>query len=110
MNATDTRRYSSKSQPNTRATAPRDNRVLMVRLVQRTSARGTVYLTGWLGRARLVGFMGEPDEQGNAVWDIYCAEPAPRQEEKAPANTAAHRQDDRERGRYPAYHRADDRP
>ena len=83
---------------------PREPRVLLMQLAQRTSAKGTAYLTGWLGKAKLVGFKGEPDQWGNETWLVYAAEPSPRQEEKAPANPSAHRQDDHDRGRHPAYH------
>jgi hypothetical protein len=52
--------------------------VLLMTLSQRTSGKGNTYLSGWLGKARLVGFRGEDDERGNPVWQIYAAEPAPR--------------------------------
>jgi hypothetical protein len=66
----------------------REPKVLLMQLTQRTSGRGTTYMTGWLGKAKLVAFKGEPDEQGNERWDIYAAEPQPRgswQSEKASA-------------------------
>jgi hypothetical protein len=38
-------------------------KVLLLELAQRTSARGTVYLTGWMAKVRLVGFLApEPNE------------------------------------------------
>ena len=67
---------------------PHEPKVLLMQLTQRTSGRGTTYMTGWLGKAKLVAFKGEPDEQGNERWDIYAAEPQPRgsrQSEKASA-------------------------
>jgi hypothetical protein len=64
---------------------PRQPKVLLVRFVQKMSQRGTIYLRGWMGSARLVGFLSnEPDKDGNQVWDIYAAEPAPR--ESGPAS------------------------
>jgi hypothetical protein len=34
----------------------------------------------WVGRARIVGFKAEPDENGNARWDVYATEPEQRRE------------------------------
>jgi hypothetical protein len=54
-------------------------RVLLLTLSERTSARGTTYLTGWAGRAKLVGFKAkEPDKYGNEVWEVYATEPEPK--------------------------------
>jgi hypothetical protein len=54
-------------------------RVLLVKLTQKMSAKGTVYLSGWMGAARLVGFADrEPDRDGNQVWNIFAAEPGKR--------------------------------
>ena len=52
-------------------------KVLLMQLTQRTSQRGTVYLSGWLGKAKLVGFMAT-DEDGGLRWDIFAAEPGKR--------------------------------
>jgi hypothetical protein len=57
---------------------PREPRVLLMQLTQRVSERGNAYLTGWLGKAKLVGFKGEPDEHGNERWNVYAAEPQPK--------------------------------
>jgi hypothetical protein len=55
-------------------------KVLLLELVQRTSAKGTIYLTGWMAKARLVGFLApEPNERGDQVWRIYVQEPQPRE-------------------------------
>src|SRR5215212_3493979 len=55
-------------------------KVLLLELAQRTSAKGTVYLTGWMAKARLVGFLApEPNERGDQVWRIYVQEPQPRE-------------------------------
>jgi hypothetical protein len=54
-------------------------RVLLLTLAERTSAKGTVYLAGWLGKARLVGFKSkEPDQFGNPTWEVYAQAPEPR--------------------------------
>jgi hypothetical protein len=56
-------------------------RVLLVKLTQKTSAQGQLYLTGWMGAARLVGFLAdEEDPDGNPVqvWNVYAAEPQPK--------------------------------
>ncbi len=59
-------------------------KVLLLELVQRTSAKGTIYLTGWMAKARLVGFLApEPNERGDQVWRIYVQEPQPRENRKA---------------------------
>jgi hypothetical protein len=54
-------------------------RVLLMRLSCRTSSKGTEYLSGFLGCARLVAFKGkEPDKFGNSQWEVYLSEPEPR--------------------------------
>jgi hypothetical protein len=66
-----------------------DARVLLLTLSERTSAKGTRYLSGWCGKARLVGFLSdEPDKFGNPQWLVYAAEPEPRPEPR-PADTTA---------------------
>jgi hypothetical protein len=54
-------------------------RVLLTTLSVRTSARGRQYLSGFLGKSRVVAFEGEADRFGNATWDIFVAEPEPRE-------------------------------
>ena len=56
---------------------PNGPKVLVLELRERTSARGTRYLAGWMGKARLVAFAGEPDERGHRVWSVYASEPEP---------------------------------
>jgi hypothetical protein len=57
----------------------REPKVLLLTLSERTSAKGTKYLSGYLGRAKLVGFLDpEPDKFGNAQWSVYAAEPQPK--------------------------------
>jgi hypothetical protein len=53
----------------------------LVKLTQKTSAQRRLYLTGWMGAARLVAFLAE--EQGRdgnpvQVWNVYAAEPQPK--------------------------------
>ena len=44
---------------------PRTPRVLLLTLSRRTSAKGNEYWAGYLGKASVVGFPGEPDKFGN---------------------------------------------
>jgi hypothetical protein len=56
-----------------------NTRVLLMTLSKRTSAKGVAYLSGWLGKAKLVAFKSdEPDKYGNPVWNIYASEPEPK--------------------------------
>jgi hypothetical protein len=65
---------------NVSANRQRESRVLVLKLRQRTSERGTVYLDGWMGQAKLIGFKdAEPDEYGNEVWSVYAVTPQPRE-------------------------------
>ena len=45
-------------------------RVLLCELRERTSERAGRYVTGWLGRANIIGFEGR-DDQDNVVWRIF---------------------------------------
>jgi hypothetical protein len=56
------------------------NRVLLMTLSVRTSAKGNSYLSGWLGKASVVAFAGEPDKWGNETWDVFLAEPEPKRD------------------------------
>jgi hypothetical protein len=53
-------------------------RVLLMTLSCRTSKAGRLYLAGWVGKASVVAFAGEPDKFGNETWDVYLSEPEPR--------------------------------
>lgn len=58
---------------------PKTPKVLLLTLSERTSATGNRYVSGWLGKARLVGFLAdEPDAHGNPQWNVYAAEPESR--------------------------------
>jgi hypothetical protein len=54
-------------------------RVLLTTLSIRTSAKGRSYLSGYLGKASVVAFEGEPDKFGNETWDVFLSEPRPRE-------------------------------
>jgi hypothetical protein len=60
-------------------------RVMLMVLSERTSSRGNTYLTGWLGKAKVIGFRGKgPDKFGNPTWEIFVAEPAQREQSPPP--------------------------
>jgi hypothetical protein len=59
-------------------------KVLLTCLSIRQSASGTEYLSGWLGKAAVVAFRGEPDKYGNQTWDLYLSEPRPKQSDQTP--------------------------
>lgn len=74
-------------------------RVLLMTLSERTSARGNAYLAGWLGKASVVAFRGDPDKFGNPTWSVYVSEPEPRddagdrqQQSRPPARPSPARQ------------------
>jgi hypothetical protein len=56
-------------------------RVLIANLWHRTSASGREYLSGLLGKARVVGFRGDPTPDGTPTWDVYLT-PGKEQEER----------------------------
>ncbi len=56
------------------------NRVLLLQLSERVSGKGNAYLSGWLGKASVVAFRGEPDKHGNETWDVFVSTPEPRPE------------------------------
>jgi hypothetical protein len=53
-------------------------RVLLATLSVRTSAKGRKYLSGFLGRTKLLGFPGEPDKFGHETFDLFIAEAPPK--------------------------------
>lgn len=60
-------------------------RVLLSVLSVRTSReKGTLYMSGFLGKARLVAFQGEADQWGNPTWELYAATP---DRDQQPANS-----------------------
>src|SRR6186997_3079035 len=60
------------------------NRVLLLTLSERTSAKGNPYLSGWLGKASVVAFRGEDDKHGNPTWDVFVSTPEPRPDQQPP--------------------------
>jgi hypothetical protein len=50
-----------------------------VLLCELTSARGNVYLSGWLGRAAVVDFV-RTNEHGRRVWQVFVQKSAPKRE------------------------------
>jgi hypothetical protein len=78
-------------------------RVLLTTLSARTSAKGQPHLSGFLGKSRVVAFEGEADRVGNPTWDIFVAEPEPRQRpsgREADVGSAAFHSDRRPRWRF----------
>jgi hypothetical protein len=65
-------------------------KVLIATLWQRRSARGNEYLSGFLGKARIIGFRGEPTPEGIPTWNIFL-QPGKEQEkaeaERKPASS-----------------------
>jgi hypothetical protein len=54
-------------------------RVLLLTLSERTSAKGVAYMSGFLGKARVVAFKAkEPDKYGNPQWELYVHEHEPK--------------------------------
>jgi hypothetical protein len=57
--------------------APADNKVVMLKLFEKVSAKGRRYAFGYLGEAKVVAFVDErEDEQrcdSSAVWAVYVA-------------------------------------
>ncbi|SLJ86892.1 hypothetical protein [Novosphingobium mathurense] len=52
------------------------DKVHLMDLRLRTSAAGNQYLSGWLGRAAVVGFRDR--DADDEVWNIFVSTPAPR--------------------------------
>jgi hypothetical protein len=67
------------------------DKVLLTILWQRTSERGTEYLSRFLGKARIIGFRGEPTADGVPTWDIYV-QPGKEQDERASARAQVSQQ------------------
>lgn len=67
-----------------------NQKILIANLWQRTSAAGNEYLSGFLGKARIIGFRGEPTSDGTPTWDIYVS-PGREQEEAGQAQTPRRR-------------------
>jgi hypothetical protein len=73
-------------------------KVLHCALWQRTSERGNEYLSGFLGKARIIGFRGEPTADGTPTWNLFL-QPGREQDEGArPAAGRQHRARSQARG------------
>jgi hypothetical protein len=48
-----------------------DQKALLASPWERTSAKGNTYWSGFLGKARVIGFRGEPHPDGTQTWDLY---------------------------------------
>jgi hypothetical protein len=64
-------------------------KVMLTTLCQRTSAAGNIYLSGFLGKARIVGFRGEPTEDGTPTWDLYLQNSDRDGQRQAPRSSTA---------------------
>ena len=51
-------------------------RIHLFDLRERTSAKGTRYLSGWLGKASVVAFLDR--EAAEPLWQVFLSAPAPR--------------------------------
>ena len=65
------------------------SRVLFAILTECTSGAGKPYLRGWAGASNLVGFRGEPDEQGRPTWNLYLTERQPKPDGQRPPRRSA---------------------
>jgi hypothetical protein len=68
------------------------NKVLLAVLWQRTSERGNEYLSGFLGKARVVGFRGEATPDGIQTWNLYLTPGKEQEEGRAPRRATRPRQ------------------
>ena len=67
-----------------------DRKILITTLQRRTSCRGNEYLSGFLGKARVVGLKGKPMPDGTPTWDIYVR-PEPRSRTASTSQTGVQR-------------------
>lgn len=51
-------------------------KVLLMELRERTSAKGTRYLSGWLGKASVVAFLDR--DAAEPTWQVFVSSPAAR--------------------------------
>ncbi len=62
-----------------------NQKVLLCSLWQRTSERGNEYLSGFLGKARIIAFRGEPTAEGVPTWNVFLSPGKEQEESKAQA-------------------------
>ena len=53
--------------------------------------KGRQYLSGFLGKSRVIAFEGEADRYGNPTWDIFVGEPEARDGTPAPRQSPLER-------------------
>src|SRR4051794_14955072 len=79
--STTERRLTTTPGSYTMSTYTPQQRVLLLELSERTSARGNPYMAGWLGKASVVAFRAEhADKHGNPVWQVFVTEPQQEQQ------------------------------
>jgi len=93
-------------------------RVLLAELTERTSAAGNRYVSGWLGKARIIGFWGDAENRdGNptTVLRLFVQEPDQKPQERqerqpgrSPASASPRCQEARQRAAFDAQRRHDD--
>jgi hypothetical protein len=58
-----------------------EDKIQLRTLSQRTCERGNEYLTGFFGKARVIGFRGKPTADGTPTWNLHVT-PGKAQEER----------------------------
>jgi hypothetical protein len=56
------------------------DKVLLAVLKERQSAKGNRYLSGWLGKARLIAFQDKDAPEGEVIWQVYAQTPEDREQ------------------------------
>lgn len=75
------------------------DKVLLAALKERTAASGTRYLSGWLGKARIVGFLDREAPGGETQWLIYAQTPDDRGERTGNGGGQQQQRQDQPNGR-----------
>ena len=83
-------------------------RVLLMELRERTSAKGNVYLSGWLGRASVVAFLDR--EADEPTWQVFVSTPVLRQTDTQANGSSERSPFTPSRTRRPSPRRATDLP
>lgn len=55
--------------------------VPLTRLIERTNDEGQRVLSGWLGKAKVIGHRGKDSADGSATWVLYLTAPDDRANE-----------------------------
>lgn len=69
-----------------------NDKVLLAVLKERQSAKGNRYLSGWLGKARLIAFQDKDAPEGEIVWQVYAQTPEER-DQGEPRRRTTHNHD-----------------